>query len=274
MTFSVLVATLPAGELGETRVTAWNDNGVPTAATIVLSPDGAGLGWYVDSVPDDDSPFTNALNVASLSAAPGSAAFGRYDLLTAILHELGHVEGFIPNNPGFELHVQTTNDARVFVGPGVAASLVDQDQELDPSVYPNDLMSSTLAPGIRELPSALDVQILDAVNGYQSPPPVQYVAAPITTVVDHAIAAIAATSPTSTPASSAAPASVAPAVLTTKSNHKVHHVTIKPKHKAAVHVSTKSAHHAVTGSTLETKSKPTKHHPDATLARHLSKHRM
>ena len=31
----------------------------------------------------------------------GSAAYGRYDLLTAVLHELGHVEGFIPNDPGF-----------------------------------------------------------------------------------------------------------------------------------------------------------------------------
>src|SRR5205085_1957410 len=37
--------------------------------------------------------------------------------------------------------------------------------ELDPQVYPNDLMAETLAPSERRLPSDLDVQILTAVRG-------------------------------------------------------------------------------------------------------------
>ena len=69
-----------------------------------------------------------------------------------MLHELGHIEGFIPANPGFETHVVTTGSSQSFDAPDLAASLVDDDQELDPARYPGDLMSATLAPGVRELP--------------------------------------------------------------------------------------------------------------------------
>ena len=117
--------------------------------------------------------------VASSTAMPDTAAYGHYDLLTALLHELGHVEGFMPANPLFERYVQTTGGSQVFVAPGVFASLVDDDQELDPSIYPGDVLSATLAPGVRELPSALDVLILDVVNGYPArPSPVTVTPAP------------------------------------------------------------------------------------------------
>ncbi len=43
--------------------------------------------------------------------------------------------------------------------------------DLDPSLYPNDLMSLTLSPGERRLPSPLDVQIIDAVRGISPPAP-------------------------------------------------------------------------------------------------------
>jgi hypothetical protein len=206
------VATLPAGELGETRVTAWTVQGVPSAVTIVVSPDADGHGWYVGLTPDG---AFQSLSPTVLQAAPNSSAYGRYDLLTTLLHELGHVAGFMPEVPDFETHVQTVGGRQEFVAPGLSPVLVDLDQELDPTVYSGDLMSATLAPGVRELPSALDVQILDVVNGWAPPaPPASVIATPAPptaaanpTLVDHAVAALAGTPPAMGPLPEVSPAS-------------------------------------------------------------------
>jgi len=49
--------------------------------TIVVDRNAAGVGWFVDSTPDDDAEFT------------GGSAAGKVDLLTVIEHELGHLLG-------------------------------------------------------------------------------------------------------------------------------------------------------------------------------------
>ena len=54
---------------------------------VVIDADAAGHGWFVDGTPDDDAEFLGGL------AASGSPAAGRMDLLSAVLHELGHVAG-------------------------------------------------------------------------------------------------------------------------------------------------------------------------------------
>jgi len=207
---SITVAPLQAGELAETRFTASNSRGVPTAATITLSPDAAGLGWFIDPAPNGSGLFGESHGGTSSGASPGSDAYGRYDLFTALLHELGHIEGLIPSNPGFENHVQIAGESEVFVASGIQAPLVDTDQELNPSIYPGDLMSSTLAPGVRELPSALDVQILNIVNGVSASSAVP------TTVIDHAVATIASGSP----APSGTPVSTGPSTAKTPATGK------------------------------------------------------
>ena len=79
---NVKVANLSAGTLGETSgKTIWIDN------------DAAGYGWFVDSTPLDDAEFTR-LASNTLDARSGSAADQRADLLTAVMHEMGHVLGF------------------------------------------------------------------------------------------------------------------------------------------------------------------------------------
>ncbi|MCI0458276.1 MAG: Ig-like domain repeat protein [Gemmataceae bacterium] len=55
---------------------------------IVLDDEGAGHGWFVDLTPGQDEEFDLSGN-----ALAGSGAEGRMDLLTALLHELGHVAG-------------------------------------------------------------------------------------------------------------------------------------------------------------------------------------
>jgi hypothetical protein len=71
------VGSLPAGLLGLT----WADR-----ARVVISPDAAGYGWYVDAAAAGDSAFGGP-------GAGGALAAGRMDLLTVVLHEMGHLAG-------------------------------------------------------------------------------------------------------------------------------------------------------------------------------------
>ena len=62
--------------------------GLTTGTSIVLDRTAAGYGWYVGV---DGLAFSGA--GADLSAVAGSLAVGRIDLLSVLLHELGHVLG-------------------------------------------------------------------------------------------------------------------------------------------------------------------------------------
>ena len=90
---------------------------------IDLDANAAGVGWFIDSTPHDDGEFV-AISGAAWSAPSDSSASGLVDLLTVIQHEIGHVLGL----------------------PDLAAVL-----------YPDSLMTGTLSPGIRRIPTPDDV---------------------------------------------------------------------------------------------------------------------
>jgi hypothetical protein len=64
-----------------------------TPAQITLDADAAGHGWYLDGTPRDDAEFGNAQNATRLTTDPTQAPAGHYDLLTAVMHEMGHALG-------------------------------------------------------------------------------------------------------------------------------------------------------------------------------------
>jgi hypothetical protein len=110
-----VVAPLGGAYLGLTDV---------AAHVVEISPNAAGYGWFVDATPLQDEEFSRGATGMPLAALPGSPAAGKMDLLTVVLHEMGHLAG---------------------------------GADLGASGHADDLMAETLAPGTRR------VDALDAV---------------------------------------------------------------------------------------------------------------
>jgi hypothetical protein len=94
---------------------------------VSLDATAAGYGWFVDPTSPDDTEFGALVGDAEYQAAAGNQAFGRMDLLTVVEHELGHVLGLA---------------------------------DLDPQAVPHDLMTQTLATGVRRVATPSDVMMV------------------------------------------------------------------------------------------------------------------
>ena len=104
----------------EIRVTDLDGDllGLADGNVIRIDRDAAGWGWFIDSSPMDDEEFLIMANDV-LRAKSKNRAIGRMDLLTAIMHELGHLTGL-------------------------------QDETLDDGMA--NLMNESLAADLRKLP--------------------------------------------------------------------------------------------------------------------------
>ncbi|HVY70881.1 MAG TPA: Ig-like domain-containing protein, partial [Verrucomicrobiae bacterium] len=76
------VADLPGLYLGEAE-----------GNHIRVDNNAGGNGWFVDSTGSDDAQFAQQVSATRRYTDPASAPAGRIDLLTAILHEMGHALG-------------------------------------------------------------------------------------------------------------------------------------------------------------------------------------
>jgi VCBS repeat-containing protein len=95
-----------------------------TGTTITLDRDAAGYGWFIDQTPLRSEEFAAGSTPWQFTALEGSVAAGKIDLMTVLMHELGHVMNL-----------------------GHVSSAVDGTR----------LMAGSIDPGIRRLPSALDL---------------------------------------------------------------------------------------------------------------------
>jgi hypothetical protein len=76
------IADLPGQMMGET-----------IGRSIVIDPTAAGYGWFIDRTPAANEEFSRSTTAGELFATASSPAFGEMDLLTVVMHELGHVLG-------------------------------------------------------------------------------------------------------------------------------------------------------------------------------------
>lgn len=100
--------------------------------TIYLDVDAAGFGWFIDMTHQGHGDFSE-VSAGEFHADETSDAFGRIDLLTTVVHELGHILGL---------------------------------PDLDPRQHPNNVMSGILELGVRRLPGLenLTTQWTDGVS--------------------------------------------------------------------------------------------------------------
>ena len=160
----LVISDLPDSFIASSTITAFGENGRPSAGIIVLDSTADGVGWYLDATPDDTSEFT-LVGDTYLIAPADSPAFERYDLWTVLMHEVGHLLGWQSGWAGFDRYLQFNGQSHILAGPDFTAVLTADLSHLDPAAaHPHDLMNTTLDPGVRKLPSALDVQIITAAR--------------------------------------------------------------------------------------------------------------
>jgi hypothetical protein len=93
--------------------------GLTAGNVITLDDDAGGWGWFVDPTPLKDEEFTPSAVDRVFAALGDGPAAGRMDLLTVVMHELGHIAGL---------------------------------DDLDATGGPEQLMTGLLATGVRRLP--------------------------------------------------------------------------------------------------------------------------
>jgi hypothetical protein len=141
-------------------------SGVPSGGTIAIAQD---IAWYVDPTPEDAGEFHLGPAPFHFVSDPSGPAFGRFDLLTVVVHELGHALGFTTSSSRFADRVSPGSGAeRLYVGTGITAALTPAGlgTHLDPAFHRPDLMNPVLASGNRLLPSVLDLRVLEDAFGY------------------------------------------------------------------------------------------------------------
>ena len=67
--------------------------GSSTAGSITLDSNAAGFSWFIDATPGEDSEYSGS--GTHLTAIPGTVPAIRIDLLTTVMHELGHQIGLV-----------------------------------------------------------------------------------------------------------------------------------------------------------------------------------
>ena len=111
-------ADLPGGAVGQT-----------VGANITLDDNAAGNNWFIDTTPGSNEEFLPTSNPYEWVAKAGSAAYGKMDMLSVLLHEYGHALG------------------------------------IEHSADNHDYMATTLTPGVRRMPSASELALMQELIG-------------------------------------------------------------------------------------------------------------
>ena len=88
-----VVADLPAGVLGVAELLPRTLDPSSPSGRITLDVNANGVGWFIDDTPLDHSEFSSHATGGSLFAMPHMPAANRYDLITVVNHEVGHLLG-------------------------------------------------------------------------------------------------------------------------------------------------------------------------------------
>ncbi len=110
---------LPAGEVG-------NTTGEGANASITLDVNAAGYGWFMDATPLSNEEFLPTADANIWVAKAGSAAFGKMDMFSVLLHEYGHALGLDHSAAGTDAMAATLKpgERRVWTGVELATPFI------------------------------------------------------------------------------------------------------------------------------------------------------
>ena len=108
---------LPAGEVG-------NTTGEGANASITLDTNAAGYGWFMDATPLSNEEFLPTADANIWVAKAGSAAFGKMDMFSVLLHEYGHALGLDHSAAGTDAMAATLKPGERRVWTGVELATV------------------------------------------------------------------------------------------------------------------------------------------------------
>ena len=120
--FALQISDLPGNYLG-----------LVSTDTIVVDRNAAGWGWFIDATPWEDSEFTFDEFEREMRASTASA-LDRMDLLTIVMHEVGHVLGLEHNSDQSSsadmMHALMETGVRRLLTESLLDDLLSDSQEL------------------------------------------------------------------------------------------------------------------------------------------------
>jgi hypothetical protein len=155
------VVDLPGSRIAAANLVDASGDGVADTGVVLVDGDAGGVGWFVDATPEDNTEYGEAVGDNAHRALLGSEAYGRYDLYSALLHELGHLLG---------IHARLAEllEAGTIEAAGLAdvvrANFTPDGHHLSNVDHPYDLMNEQLDTGVRLLPSEFDVSLVSAAE--------------------------------------------------------------------------------------------------------------
>ncbi len=141
--------------------------GATVDRVVQLDRRATGYGWFIDPTPMDDEEFAGPVAKTGTGVAPHPWPAGRIDLLTTVLHEMGHAAGltdaYEPRSRDNLMHGFLTIGERRLPAPGQAAGVIPGTIKRTQFVF-TPVAIGTLPPG-KSITLAFSVTINNPLPG-------------------------------------------------------------------------------------------------------------
>ncbi len=154
------IAVLRNARISITELNGQGELGNASADGIQIDNDALGFGWFIDSTPFDDAEFTVAVG-DELYATSGAAAT-RVDLLSVLMHEMGHLIGHIDLDPVTAPHQLMTGEFNIGARRSVDGSEAVSSAPVAASLR---LEASVAMPSLGELAGEVTQPKASVTNG-------------------------------------------------------------------------------------------------------------